>query len=153
VAGRDPHPGQPYETACREWVRNKGLAERVTFVGFVDDIADFYRAIDVAVVPSLSEPLGLIPLEAAAAGKPAIAFASGGLKETITHGETGWLVPAGDVDGLRETLTNVLSDPASLASRGQTARRGVEHTSDPREHLRSLERLYGELLANRGRQG
>ena len=148
VAGRDPQPGRPYETACRQWVRDNGLNGRVMFVGFLDDVADFYRVIDVAVVPSLREPLGLIPLEAAAAGKPAIAFASGGLKETIVHGETGWLVPTGDVAGLRDTLTRVLDNPSTLASRGEAAQRWVAKNCEPQEHVRSLGKLYGDLLAN-----
>ena len=53
IAGRDPQPGRPYENECRQWVSDRGLGDRVRFVGFLDDVREFYRAIDVAVVPSL----------------------------------------------------------------------------------------------------
>lgn len=147
VAGRDPNPGQPYENACRQWVRDNGLAGRVTFLGFLDDVADFYRAIDVAVVSSLKEPLGLIPLEAAAARKPAIAFASGGLKESIVDGQTGWLLRTGDVEGLCARLKRVVEDPSTLESMGQSAREWVVNYCDPQEHARVLTHLYEDLLA------
>jgi glycosyltransferase involved in cell wall biosynthesis len=66
VAGRDPRPGAPHEAVCRERVCRLGLSERVKFLGFQDDVRPFYQAIDVVVVPSLEEPMGRVPLEAAA---------------------------------------------------------------------------------------
>lgn len=144
IAGRDHRPGVPYETACRERIGRLGLGDRVTLVGFLDDVGPFYRAIDVAVVPSLVEPLGRIPLEAASYARPAIAFAAGGLEETIRDGETGWLVPPEDWDALGCTLKGFLSCP--LGPHGPAARRWVETVVEPGNYARKVKSLYETLL-------
>jgi glycosyltransferase involved in cell wall biosynthesis len=70
----------------------------------------FWASVDVAVVPSLYEPFGLVALEALACGVPVIAAAAGGLKEIVVDGDCGLLVPPGHtaalVRALRELLTN-----------------------------------------------
>jgi glycosyltransferase involved in cell wall biosynthesis len=123
-----------------------GLSERVKFLGFLTDIRPFYQAIDLAVVPSLIEPLGRIPLEAASYEKPCVAFAAGGLPETIQHGETGWLVPVGDVAQLRETLRNFLDSPSPKM--GYAARKWVEKISEPRRYVENLTDIYAYLTSS-----
>jgi glycosyltransferase involved in cell wall biosynthesis len=144
VAGRDPHPGAVHEHECQTRVSELGLADRVRFVGFLDDVAPFYQAIDLAVVPSLVEPLGRIPLEAASYARPSVAYAVGGLPETIQHGESGWLVPTGDVPALRQTLVNFL-DPSGREM-GARARVWVERVSDPRSYANRLVEIYDKVL-------
>jgi glycosyltransferase involved in cell wall biosynthesis len=149
IAGRDPHEGGEYEIECRRRVREWGLGDRVTFVGFLDDPTSFYTAIDAAVVPSLEEPLGRIPLEAAVRRRPAIAFATGGLTETITHGVTGWLVPAGNILALRAALRRALDDPAQLGEMGVRAHDAVVRKCAPGRYMQELATLYRDLLAAR----
>ena len=146
VAGRDPNPGAPHEKLCAEQVARLGLSGRVRFLGFLDNPDTFYQAIDLAVVPSLAEPLGRIPLEAAAFARPALAFAVGGLPDTIRHGETGWLIPP-ECDALRQNLAAYLLDPRPET--GLAARAWVERASDPRHYAARLADLYRELLAGR----
>jgi glycosyltransferase involved in cell wall biosynthesis len=146
VAGRDPRPGAPYEQLCRQRAEQLGLGARVRFLGFQDDVATFFEAIDVAVVPSLEEPLGRVPLEAGAHGRPSIAFATGGLPETIRHGATGWLVPHGDVSALRDALARFIEEPDDCM--GLEARRWVEAVADPRRYVEQLAELYRGLLGH-----
>jgi glycosyltransferase involved in cell wall biosynthesis len=147
VAGRDPSAGAPHETFCHQYVEQRGLRERVKFLGYVDDVAKVYRAIDMAVVPSLEEPLGRIPLEAASYARPALASAVGGLPETIREGETGWLVQAGNVPELARAIRCCLDAP--LAKYGQNARDWVETVSDPARYAQTVVQFYDELLENR----
>jgi glycosyltransferase involved in cell wall biosynthesis len=70
----------------------------------------FWKSLDIAVVPSLSESFGLVALEALACGVPVIASAVGGLKEIIVHGECGLLVPPGDVRALAGALRQLLTN-------------------------------------------
>jgi glycosyltransferase involved in cell wall biosynthesis len=147
IAGRDPNKGAPHEAVCREHVRKLGLERRVTFAGYVDDVRPIYQVIDAAVVPSLEEPLGRIPLEAAAYARPSIAFAVGGLPETIRHGETGWLVPAGDVTSLGRTLETCVTSPLRVF--GENARAWVEASADPLRYAQSVTGLYRQLLTSR----
>jgi glycosyltransferase involved in cell wall biosynthesis len=144
VAGRDPNPGAPHEKACRQRVRELGLDRHVKFLGFLDDVSPFYQAIDIAVVPSLEEPLGRVPLEAGAHGRPAIAYATGGLPETIRQGQTGWLIAPGDVPALGEALARFLEEPDR--NMGLAARQWVESVSDPRQYAGKLACLYRRLL-------
>ena len=144
IAGQDPNPGDPHESHCRQRIRELGLEGRVTFLGFLEDTAPFYHAIDAVVVPSLKEPLGRVPLEAAAYAKPAIAFAAGGLPETVRHGKTGWLVPPGERAALRDSLTRFLDHPEKEI--GLEARAWVESVADPRRYVSRLAELYTGLL-------
>jgi glycosyltransferase involved in cell wall biosynthesis len=146
VAGRDPHPGAPYEARCRDAVGRLGLADRVKFIGFVEKVDDFYEAIDLAIVPSLEEPLGRIPLEAASYRRPSIASAIGGLPETVVEGETGWLVPAANAEAMRDAITYALMQ-ADLELMGRQARIWVAKTCDPAEYGRALAALYRRLVA------
>jgi glycosyltransferase involved in cell wall biosynthesis len=144
VAGRDPNDGAPHELLCRERVRQLGLESRVTFLGFLNDPAAFYHAIDAAVVPSLEEPLGRVPLEAGAYATPTIAFATGGLPETMVDGKTGWLVPTGDGAALRHRLAKFLDHPDVEV--GLEARTWVESVADPHRYVVRLAELYSSLL-------
>lgn len=147
IGGQDPHRGTPYERRCRQIVAELSLGKQVKFLGYLDSVEEFYRAVDVAVVPSSIEPLGRIPLEAAAFSRPSIAYSVGGLSETIRHGETGWLVPPGDESGLRKALRHALSSP--LEGVGRDARAWVEVACDPGRYAASMSEFYRELITDR----
>jgi L-malate glycosyltransferase len=140
VAGRDPRPGAPYELECRRRVTELGLDRSVTFLGFLEDTEPFYRAIDLVIVPSMEEPLGRVPLEAASYGRPSLAHAVGGLPETILDGETGWLVPPGNLDALGQALAAFIEYPSREA--GQAARRWVEQIADPARYVERIVDIY-----------
>jgi glycosyltransferase involved in cell wall biosynthesis len=91
-----------------------GLNDDVEFLGFVHDTPAFLAAIDLFVMPSLFEGLGVAVLEAMAAGKPVIASRVGGLPELVADGETGLLVAPKNVEGLAEAIAR-LADDESLA--------------------------------------
>jgi starch synthase len=73
----------------------------------------------------VSELLGLAVLEAMASGTPVVASRVGGLAEVVQDGETGFLVPSGDVGALRERLEQVLGDPGLARRLGANARQVV----------------------------
>jgi glycosyltransferase involved in cell wall biosynthesis len=143
VAGRDPRPGAPYESACREVIAHRNLGERVKWLGFLENVDDFYSAIDVAVVPSQEEPLGRVPLEAAAYAKPSIAFATGGLPETIEDGVTGILVPAQDFARFAAAMDASFHHDSERL--GQVARAVVERKCEPRAYAARMASLYRSL--------
>jgi glycosyltransferase involved in cell wall biosynthesis len=144
VAGRDPSPGACYEMKCRDQAIRLRLDERVTFLGFLHDVRPFYEAVDVVVLPSLEEPLARVVYEAAGHAKPIIAYATGGLPEAIRPGETGWLVPSGDIVSLREQLHAFLERP--VPDVGLAARAWVESVADPRIYAAKVVALYHRLL-------
>ena len=93
-------------------VAQLGLADAVTFVGWVedDDLVALAAAADVAVVPSIYEPFGLVALEAAAVGTPLVVADTGGLREFVEHGVTGLRFTARDVRALTDAVSAVLED-------------------------------------------
>ena len=67
-------------------------------------------AFDIGVVPSLEEPLGLVAIESLMAGTAVVASDTGGLKEIISHGETGLLVPPASPESIANAVVKLASD-------------------------------------------
>lgn len=103
-----------------------GVADRVKWLGFRDDVPTLMKAADVVVHSSTyPEPFGRVVVEGMLAGKPVIAARAGGVPEIVAHGRTGWLVEPGDAAALASALRGVLTDPgaAAVAARGNAEAR------------------------------
>jgi len=108
--------------ALREQAAALGIADRVQFAGFRDELDDYVACFDIFVHPALAEGLGVAALKAAAAGVPVVGFAAGGLVEAVADGETGLLVPPGNVDELRDAIATLLDDVALRRRLGSAGR-------------------------------
>jgi glycosyltransferase involved in cell wall biosynthesis len=118
----------PFEQAQHERARALGIADRVHFLGFRDDIAALMRAADVVTHTSvLPEPFGRVVVEGMLAGRPVVATRAGGVPEIIRDGDTGILVPPGDVPALVAALQGLRDDPARAAA---IAERGARHARE-----------------------
>jgi glycosyltransferase involved in cell wall biosynthesis len=137
----------PDRQACQALAAELGVGAAVRFTGQRNDIPDLLAALDVVVMTSLSEGLPYAAIEAAAAGRPVVAFANGGIPEVVLDGETGILVASGDVAGLARALARVLNDPALMRGLGQAGRRHAQRFAIS-EHVRKLEDVY-ERIAGR----
>jgi len=89
----------------------QGLGDHVRIVGYLEDTAAFLSALDLFVMPSLSEGQPLALLEAAANGRCIVASDVGGVPEIIENGKCGVLVPPGDTDALAKAIARVLREP------------------------------------------
>ena len=87
-----------------------GLGGTVQFAGFRNDLDEFIACFDLLVHPALSEGLGVAALKAAAAGVPVVGFDAGGLNEAVEHRKTGLLVPAENVERLRDAISTLIED-------------------------------------------
>jgi glycosyltransferase involved in cell wall biosynthesis len=105
-----------------------GVADRVAMIGGLDHSAvpDQVRRADVVVCTPWYEPFGIVPLEAAACGRPVVGSAVGGLLDTVDDGVTGLLVPPRDPDALAAALRSLQADPARRRRLGRAARRRAE---------------------------
>jgi glycosyltransferase involved in cell wall biosynthesis len=115
------------ESRVGETIERLGLEDAVTFVSGVTDrrIVELYAQASVAVVPSLYEGFSLPAIEAMACGVPLVATTGGALPEVVgTDGDTGLLVPPGDVGALAGAIGRVLDEPrlAEALGRGGRAR-------------------------------
>jgi glycosyltransferase involved in cell wall biosynthesis len=123
-----------------------GLNDDVEFLGFVHDTPAFLAAIDLFVMPSLFEGLGVAALEAMAAGKPVIASRVGGLAESVVDDVTGLLVRPGDDAQLAAAIEKLHRDPARAAALGRDGRERVQRQFSLERMALGNEAYYYELL-------
>ena len=113
-------------------VKTYGLKSNVFLVGFLDEASQYLHAFDLFVLPSLSEGLGIVLLEAALAGVPVVATRVGGVEEVISHGQDGLLVDKANAQELALGVESLLADEARRNVLAQALRRKVlgEFTKD-----------------------
>lgn len=113
-----------YVQEVHRQVRKEGLADRVTWMGPVDDakLAGLLRTHQVLVVPSSFEGYGIVYLEGMSFGLPAIGTTAGGAGEIITHRQDGFLIEPGDAGCLAELLRSLQLDQAMLVRMSLAAR-------------------------------
>ncbi len=146
VAG-DPVPGG--EEAARRLdmlACELGVEDRLLRLGFREDVETVLGAADAVAVPSIRpEPLGLVALEAAAAGLPVVASGHGGVAEVVRDGESGRLVPPDDPAALSAALRALADDPAAAERMGRAGRRDVAERFGIEPMLEALQAVYDRL--------
>ncbi|MDR2161611.1 MAG: glycosyltransferase family 4 protein [Desulfovibrio sp.] len=127
--------------------QHSSLAARTVFLPWGNDVADFLSALDIFVLPSLSESMPNTLLEAVRMGLPAIGSAVGAVPEILAA--CGRLVPPGNVEALALAMRNLAEDPALVARYGAAARlQGENYRQEKR--LDRMDALYTELLRKKG---
>lgn len=108
--------------------KDVGVADHVLFAGPKTDsqLASYYEACDIFVMPSRGEGFGIVFVEAMAFGKPAIGGRHGGTPEVVIDGVTGFLVEYGDVEALAHRLIRLLQDEELCKRMGEAGRRRFE---------------------------
>jgi glycosyltransferase involved in cell wall biosynthesis len=137
----------PQRGSLEEQARRLGIADRVCFTGFRHDTELIVAAADVAVLASDNEGTPVSLIEAAAAGRGAVATAVGGVPETV-GADAALLVGAGNSGALAAALTRLAEDPKLCVRLGEAARRRSGRWGVPRL-VDDLERLYAEVLEER----
>ena len=129
------------ETATR-----LGVKDDVQFLGFVSDISAFLSQVDIFVLPSLFEGLGVSVLEAMAAGKAVIASRVGGLPELVIDSVTGLLVAPRDIEGLANAISKLAADRFLIREMGQRGRERLRENFTMEQTARKNEDYYYCLL-------
>jgi colanic acid/amylovoran biosynthesis glycosyltransferase len=114
-------------------IRRHGLQDRVRITGWISSqqVRQELQAAQVMVLPSFAEGLPVVIMEAMALERPVVSTNVAGIPELVRHGVDGWLVAAGDVDALTDTLETVLSSDAhSLRTMGNHGRSRVIERHD-----------------------
>jgi glycogen(starch) synthase len=122
-----------------------GLARRVRFTGFLgpEDVERVYARADVFVLPSVSEPFGIAPLEAIAADVPVIVSRAAGVSEVL---RSSLKFEPGDADGLADRILSLLSRPALRKALVEGGRRELARIRWD-DRARSLLSIYREIAA------
>lgn len=123
--------GGDQRPALEALTRELGQHEAVQFLGFVSEDAKLalFRTAWANLFPSPKEGWGITVVEAASCGTPSLASDSPGLRDSVRHGETGYLVTHGDVDGLAARMLELAADPDLVERLGANGRRQAEQLS------------------------
>ncbi|MCB9456029.1 MAG: glycosyltransferase [Anaerolineaceae bacterium] len=139
----------PLRAALEAEAQTLGIADRVHFLGWRDDVPHLMAALDVFLLPSLWEGFGLVLLEAMAQQTPIVASAVSAIPEIVIDGQTGLLAPPRAVDGLTGALLRLLSDLPLARHLGLMGQERLETTFSARAMIEATHELYRELLKNR----
>ncbi|HEV7588502.1 MAG TPA: glycosyltransferase family 4 protein [Longimicrobium sp.] len=122
----------------------------LTFAGWQDDPASFYRYTDVAVLPSYAEGLSRANLESMSCGLPIVGTRIDAIARQVRHGENGLLVDADDAGALADALETLLADPALAVRMGAAGRRRVAEEFSTEAYVAGLVECYDSLRPARG---
>ncbi len=150
IAGSAMFGESAYEGELLALVAELGIADRVVFRGFVEDVPTLLSSFDVLVHASvIPEPFGQVVVEGMAAGLAVVAANAGGPAEVVTNGVDGVLVEPGDVDALAQVLRDLAADPARRKQLGVSGR-ATAAAFTPERVAAKVEGLYARLVAPTG---
>ncbi len=150
----ETHPGTrfllfgkgPLREQVSDRVQAAGLEAEVMFPGFREDLAAHLPCLDLLVHPATMEGLGIILLQAGAAGIPVVASAAGGIPEAIVHDETGLLIPPNDPEALALAVCALLSDQERAEALGAAGKKRVREEFSVHRMVEGNLDVYQELI-------
>lgn len=136
----------PLRTRLEALAHKLSVADRVEFLGLVNDMKDFYSQLDVLVMPSRYEGFGLVAVESMACGVPVIGADVPGLKEVLQVSDLNYPWPVGDVEMLARMIQDSTEVPLSREQR-MNLRRAAEQRFSLEQMIQGYEHVYAEVLA------
>jgi len=136
----------PVFDQTRALIEQAGIADRVTLTGFRPDARRLVQCMDLFVLASFSEGTSMALLEAMAAGVPAAVTNVGGNPEVVVAGETGWVVPSGDVPALTQAMLEAARNSDRRNDIGLAGRRRFEERFAFDRMIERYTDLYRDML-------
>ncbi|HET7291328.1 MAG TPA: N-acetyl-alpha-D-glucosaminyl L-malate synthase BshA [Vicinamibacteria bacterium] len=136
----------PERSSAQALARRLGLADRVRFLGTRESVEEIAPLADIFLLPSELESFGLSALEAMASAVPVIGSDAGGLPEVVENGETGYLLPVGDVEGMAARAVEILRDDGRRKAMGSAGRARAEEHFSAERIVGQYERFYERVL-------
>lgn len=136
----------PCQKDLKRQAQQLGIAEQCRFMGFRRDLHEIFQAMDLMVLPSLTEGLPNVVLESFAFGKPVVATAVGGVPEVVEHGVNGFLIPSKRPHLMAEAIEKCLMSSDMAKQFGKAGRHKVESQFSFELQAHKLEAVYREVL-------
>jgi len=124
------------------------INQRVSFQGWLNsaECKKWYMRSSLIVVPSIwPEPFGIVGIEAMSFAKPVVAFNSGGVSEWLRDGETGFLVPTGDTEMLKNKIELLLMHPSISEQMGKRGKEYYKEKFTPQGHIKLLKSVFNKV--------
>jgi glycosyltransferase involved in cell wall biosynthesis len=145
LVGEDLERGGAYRDELADEAEQLGVADRVVFAGYREDATELMSRAAIVALPSTTEGLPIVLLEAMARARPVVATPVGGVPELVADGETGLIVPPDDPKALADALLRLLGDRGFAQRLGDAGRERVRSAfSADAQESRILE-LYEEV--------
>jgi len=140
-----PDPGRDYVAELAAEAERLGVRERILFAGHRDEPLAALSAMDIVVNCSENEPFGRVLIEAMACRRPVVAFRSGAVPEIVDDGNTGLLVPFGDVEAMAQAVLDLVGNPPRAEAYGEAGRQRVAAYFTLASSTARIEALYDEV--------
>ena len=143
-----------HRSYCEELAGKLGIADRVTFKGFVpqEELKNYYRECSVVALSSVwPEPIATIGLEVMRYGLPVVAFDAGGIKDWLQNDVNGFLVPWMNRAAYAQAIDRLLQDKELAHTMGQQGLRIVSERFDFESYIDDLEDLFQRVMSQRKR--
>lgn len=134
------------QAAMKKRAGELGISAKVIFAGWREDIPEMISLMDVMVLPSLNEAVGIALIEAQAEGVPVVASRVGGIPEVVKDQKTGILVPPSDAAAIAEAVISLLNDKPKSAAMGEAGKVWVRDRFRAEDMTEKTSALYMRLL-------
>ena len=138
-----------HKATCEALSKDLGLSDRVTFKGFIpqEELKGYYRECSVVAISSVwPEPIATIGLEVMRYALPVVAFDAGGIRDWLTDGKTGFLVPWSDVDQYAARIDQLLQDKPLARRLGENGLKFVSERYDFDGYIGDLEAMFARVV-------
>lgn len=139
--------GGSFRAELEAQIDRLGIADKVLFTGFRQDIPRLMGALDIFAMPSFEEPLGMVYLEAMALGKPVIGYASGGVPEIVQNGVSGLLTEPYDIAALARSLHKLGEDANLRREMGEAGRDWVHSEATSQKMCTTMLGVYRAVIS------
>jgi glycosyltransferase involved in cell wall biosynthesis len=136
--------------SIQKTILQRGMRDTIAFRGRVSNVAEYLTASDVLLSTAGQEGLPKGVMEAMAAGLPVVAYDIRGCNDLVVDGETGFLVPFGDVHGLTDKLAWLAQHPDERCHMGEAGRKRIEETFSLGAVLPQMRAIYEHELGRKG---
>lgn len=158
VFGRNPvkpsswlyNSSYEYARRMQRLVDEERLSDRFIWAGFYSDIPAIMGTMDILVHPSDAEGFGRVAIEAMAGGRPVVGPNGGGIAESVTDGETGFLVEANNIEAFAMACEKLMANPLLRCQMGEAGRKHAKKHFSSEEHIKQIARIYDEVVRTRG---
>lgn len=139
-----------YSAKCRDAAERLSLSDRVVFCGHTAEIAAWYRALDVVLVPSLYEGLARCMIEAMACGVPVVSFDVCSAREMLEETGAGIVIPQGDYAGLTDAMVRLAGDRSARRVMADAGRKVAERSFSEQRIAEDYRQLYEDVAGHAG---